>query len=71
MKKAMACIRGNDDRNERLVTFFIDTETFELTNDSGENDGYFGFDPTCEEEVISFIRQQWGTWNTFNWIEQE
>ena len=71
MKKAIACIRSNDDVNGKLIAFFIDSETFELTNDSGENDGCFDFDPTCEEEVIYFIRQQWGTWSTFNWIEQE
>ena len=69
MQRAVACIRANDEVDGRLVTFLMNTETFELTNDSGENDGYAKFNPTCEEDVNYFISCHWATWSTFNWIE--
>ena len=66
----VAKINSNDDLNQPEIFFNINADTFVITASNNEEVDYSN-QANSFDEAQKIINAQWGSWNTFEWIEQD
>jgi predicted DNA-binding protein len=67
--KRLAKMKEFDKEDGKVIYFDMNIATFEVTVSNNEKVD-FGNSPNSEKEAIKIIKDQWGGWKTFEWIEE-